>query len=332
MSRPRLTLVVLAAAVAAACWYWAPLFFGVNRYEVLPGQMWRSGQPTSEELAQLVDELDLRSVLNLRDEKDGKEWYESERRLVAERGLWWGTVTLSGRRPPSPDDLAALLDALADAPRPLLIHCHWGVERAGLASALAVLLEGGTLDEARDHFALRFGFYPSLSGSQLPEVLDDYEAWLAARGEPHTPDRLRHWVAADYVPSFYRARIEITSLPALRAGVETPLSLRVTNTSPRPWRHEAAVESGVHVMVRLARVGEGTPDEVFARSGYRDLTVPPGGHSEWDVVLPPVSHAGPYELTVELVDEKVAWFRKRGSPPLVRPVTVLPPGPAPDDG
>ena len=39
----------------------------------------------------------------------------------------------------------------------------------------------------------------------LDEFFDYYEAWLAAQGEPHTPDRFRHWVANDYCPGPFRA-------------------------------------------------------------------------------------------------------------------------------
>ena len=110
--------------------------------------------------------------------------------------------------------LQELVRLLNTARRPLLLHCEMGVERSGLASAVAVLLSGGNIAEARRQFGLTYGFVPLILHTDLLKVLDDYGHWLAVRRWAHTPERFRRWVENDYVPYFYRARLEPLDVPA----------------------------------------------------------------------------------------------------------------------
>src|SRR5690606_6151821 len=189
MRRFRLvSLALLALVTAGALAAPGPLhrfFFDENLMAVVPGGVYRSAQPSGSELDAFIDRLGLRSVLNLRGERGGSEWLAEERAVSRARGVEHYTVRLSAKDLPPAQRLREIVAILDGAPRPLLLHCQGGVERSGLVGAVAVLLEGGDLAAARAQFAPSKGFISWISRSELPRLLDRYEAWLAERGEGH---------------------------------------------------------------------------------------------------------------------------------------------------
>jgi protein tyrosine phosphatase (PTP) superfamily phosphohydrolase (DUF442 family) len=332
--RSRLLVASLAGAAAAALALPGPLrtfLFEENLHEVVPGRIYRSAQPSGAELAEMIDRLGLRSVLNLRGERGGKEWLREERRAAQERGVAHSTVRLNADRMPPAQRLREIVRVLDLAEQPLLFHCQGGVERSGLVGAVAVLLAGGDLDAARREFAASKGFVGFLARSDLPRVLDDYERWLAARGVPHAPDRFRAWVEADYAPDFYRARIDaVEPAPRLAPGREARLRFRVTNESLRPIPFRASHDRGVHLGAFLAAPAASTAEPLELRDGFRDLDLAPGDSAELELRLPPLERAGTWSLRVDLVDEQVKWFADMGSQPLALAVEVGADGRAPE--
>ncbi len=321
MSR-RLVWIALTVFVAGGVSLAAPtpvhrFFFDENLLEVVPGEIWRSAQPSGPEMDAFVSRLDLRSVLNLRGERGGSAWLAEERAVTEARGVELHTVRLSAKDMPPAQRLRQIVQVLDTAPRPLLFHCKGGVERSGLVGAVAVLLrDDGTLAQARAQFAPSKGFIQLLSGSELPLVLDDYERWLAALGEPHAPDRFRAWVAADYHPYFYRASIAPTGVLArLVPARENTLRFRVTNRSLRAIPFRATRDHGVHLGALLRSANGDDAEPLELRDGYLDLDLAPGASHEFELALPPLE-PGSFALEVDLVDEGVKWFRAMGSTPL----------------
>lgn len=329
MRRLRLALLALIAfATLGALAAPGPVnrfFFDENLIAIVPGGVYRSGQPSGPELDEFIDRLGLRTVLNLRGERGGSEWLAEEREISAAHGVEHHTVRLSAKNMPPSQRLREIVEILDSAPRPLLLHCQGGVERSGLIGAVAVLLEGGDLDAARAQFAPSKGFIAFISRSEVPRVIDQYEGWLAARGEPHTPDLFRAWVAGEYHPYFYRARIAPVGAPtALPAGREGALRVRVTNDSLETIPFRASRDRGVHVggMLRPAAGTAGDPIEL--RDGFVDLDLRPGESHEFELALPPLP-PGVWSLEVDLVDEHVKWFGAMGSEPLSLALEVAAP-------
>jgi protein tyrosine/serine phosphatase len=299
-------------------------FFDQNLMAVVPGEIYRSGQPSGREMDEFVSRLGLRSVLNLRGERGGSAWLVEERDVTEARGVEHHTVRLSAKNMPPSQRLREIVEILDTAPRPLLFHCQGGVERSGLVGAVAVLLDGGDLEAAREEFALSKGFVPLISRSEVPQVLDQYEAWLAATGATHAPDRFRAWVAEEYHPYFYRARIEPVGGPGpVVAGQPRTLRVRVTNESREPIRFRASRDHGVH-LGGLLRPAADTPGEpIELRDGFVDLDLAPGESHELELGLPPLA-PGAWSLDVDLVDEQVKWFHAMGSQPLSLALEVAP--------
>lgn len=326
----RLPLALLGIAALATAGLLAtpgPLhrfFFDENLMAVVPGQIYRSGQPSGAEMDEFVSRLGLRSVLNLRGERGGSAWLVEEREVTSQRGVEHHTVRLSAKNMPPAQRLREIVEILDTAPRPLLFHCQGGVERSGLVGAVAVLLDGGDLAAARAEFALSKGFVPWISRSEVPRVLDRYEAWLAATGATHSPDRFRAWVADEYHPYFYRARIEaLAPLATLPAGRPHALRVRVTNESLETIAFRATRDRGVHLGGLLRPAAGASGEAVELRDGFLDLDLAPGQSTDLELALPPLG-PGAWSLDVDLVDEQVKWFHAMGSRPLSLALEVVP--------
>ena len=282
---------------------------------VIPGEVYRSRQLAPEDLAAEARRLSLRSLLNLRGEREEERWYRDELALARRFGIAHYDLRLSAARLPSRQRFRELVEVLSSAPRPLLLHCSAGVDRSGLASGIAVLAAGGDLAAARHQLGPVEGL---LSRSVLPRVLDQYEGWLLARRAQATPEALRHFAAEGYVPAFYAASIALIGEPSTTlAGGPGELRVRVTNRSPETWRFTARGDSGVHLALRIRALDPGNAFQQELRGRTPDLEFPPQASIDLDAALPPLPAAGAYEIWVDLVDEAEAFFSDMGSEALV---------------
>lgn len=309
-------LTFALAAVVAAAGPMRSYVFERNLHEVVPGVIYRSAQPSGARLSEWIEELSLRTVLNLRGKKsqDDRRWLLDEIAAVERAGIDHVSIRMSSDDLPPAQTLRKLVHVIDTAERPLLLHCAAGAERSALASAVVVLLETGDLERARAEFALDKGFV-YLVNPRLPRLLDAYAAWLDEQGVASSPDRFRHWANHEYAPYFYRAKIEALDAPThVEPGSAQTLRFRVTNTSREAIEFQASRNTGVHLGARLLGADGRQIDEL--RSGYRDLTLPPGETTEIALEVPPVAVPGRYALRVDLVDEGVKWFESLGSPPL----------------
>ncbi len=138
-------------------WNQATFNFGV----VQPGQVYRSGQMPARALTETLRQYRIKTVLNLRGENLPEEWYQDELTATLAEGATHIDIAMSSCIWMSHDQLRALVQVLESAERPLLVHCAWGSERTGLASAFAELLRpGSTMADARQQLSLRFLFAP----------------------------------------------------------------------------------------------------------------------------------------------------------------------------
>jgi protein tyrosine phosphatase (PTP) superfamily phosphohydrolase (DUF442 family) len=312
----RYVLAGVALLAATGLWLFRePLFLG-NFHTVIPNEVYRSAQLSPEALEHRIRELSLRSVINLRTNEKTRSWFNSEQEVAKAHGVDLHLIRLSVFMPPR-GTLQQLVHLLDTARRPLLLHCERGVERSGIASAVAVLLSGGNIAEARKQFRLTYGFVPLICHADLIKVLDDYGQWLAVRGCPHTPERFRHWVENDYIPYFYRARLEPLDVPtSIIRGNGVLMRFRATNTSPQPWRFRSDPNWGVHLGAKVRLFEPNSREEFELRGGFRDLTVVPGESVVLEIGIPSTLKSGRYKFLVDLVDERVKWFSDMGSEPI----------------
>ncbi|CUX11577.1 Protein tyrosine/serine phosphatase [Agrobacterium genomosp. 13 str. CFBP 6927] len=129
-----------------------------NFHEVLAGQLYRSNQPSVEELVRYTKENGIRTVINLRGPNESKAWYQDEIRTARELGLNHIDFGMSASRELNMNEVNQLVAIMRDAPKPILIHCKAGADRTGLATALylsRIALLGEK--EAESQLSIRYG-------------------------------------------------------------------------------------------------------------------------------------------------------------------------------
>lgn len=102
---------------------------------VEPGRLYSSGQPTPEQLASVIKQYGIRTIVNLR--QPGGTGYVDDAPTAQEYGARVVSLPISSVEPLSDDHLATLRRTYED-PRnyPILVHCEHGVARTGVAVAL----------------------------------------------------------------------------------------------------------------------------------------------------------------------------------------------------
>jgi len=143
---------------------------------VTPGVLYRSGQLTPAQLADVVDRHGIRTVVNLRAENEyaRDDWYREEVATAERLGVAHVDLPMNAGFPPNDEVLRAWLDLLDDpAAQPLLVHCEHGVIRTGIMVGVYEVEKGGLA--AADALA-RFERF----GHEFPErVQERIDAWFA---------------------------------------------------------------------------------------------------------------------------------------------------------
>jgi protein tyrosine/serine phosphatase len=192
---------VLFAAVLVLLGHAGHVVLGGNFHEVVRGEVYRSAQLSPATLEAYIRARGIRTVINLRGENFDDDWYYNEKAACARAGAVFEDVGLWAYQPSPQGELVRLVDFLEHAQTPILVHCHTGADRAGLASVFALLLRTDTpLAQARGQLTLYFGHMRWGKAACHDRLLDHYERWLREVDKPHCAEMLRHWVRYVYRP------------------------------------------------------------------------------------------------------------------------------------
>lgn len=156
----RLLLAVVLAIVAVALFLGVQLHTG-NFHEVLPGELYRSAQPTGADIERYVKRYGIKTVLNLRGGNPLDAWYNEEIRASKALGVTQLDFRIKAARELTDEQITALIEVMRNAPKPMLIHCNAGADRSGLAAAFYLAAIHKTpLVEANRQLSLRYGHLP----------------------------------------------------------------------------------------------------------------------------------------------------------------------------
>lgn len=136
---------------------------GLRHYGVVAdGALYRCGQPTPQELADLIDRLSLRTVVSLRGTRDADDpdaWEQDERRLCEERGVEFVPIPCNHKNPPTRAQVDRFLTLCRDPnQRPVLVHCRLGQQRTLMFCALYRVHVDGVAPDAAEEEMDRLGF------------------------------------------------------------------------------------------------------------------------------------------------------------------------------
>ncbi len=139
-------------------------FDGLAHYGVVAeGVLYRCGQPTPDQLQDLIERLSLRTVVSLRGARgddDPDAWEQAERAVCEANNVAFVTIPCNHKNPPTDDQVQQFLALFDDEQRvPVMVHCRLGQQRTLLFCALyRVHRDGLEPDVAeREMDALGFG-------------------------------------------------------------------------------------------------------------------------------------------------------------------------------
>jgi protein tyrosine/serine phosphatase len=129
-----------------------------NFYEVVPGELYRSNQPTAAQIADYRRRYGIKTIINLRGRSEDAAWYRDEIATAASLGVKHIDFRMSARKQLTLAETGELLAILREVPKPLLIHCKSGSDRTGLASVIYLQQIANVNEEtAERQLSLRFG-------------------------------------------------------------------------------------------------------------------------------------------------------------------------------
>jgi len=178
--------------------------------------VYRSNHPGPRRLAR-YKRMGICAVLNLRGDDGYAPWLFEEEACRA-LGLDLRVAKIYARKPATRAEMIRLIDTMREMPRPFVLHCKSGADRAGLAAVLyAHVIDGQPLKEARRHLNWRYVHLKSTRTGIVDHILDMYET-RAAEG----PISLEEWIRTEY-----SARDAAISFARLR-GEPVPAKYRDT--------------------------------------------------------------------------------------------------------
>ena len=151
------TLLVLSVALSI---YVVDTIYHANFHVVVSGEVYRSGQMNAEQLARVIQNYGIKSVLNLRGTNTSL-WYRGEIETADKLGVRHYDFDLSANREVGQAQMDEIIRTLRAAPKPVLIHCKAGADRSGLVSALYCLaIKGQKPAEADRELSAWYGHVP----------------------------------------------------------------------------------------------------------------------------------------------------------------------------
>lgn len=162
-----------------------------NLSPVVPDKVYRCNHPTPARLRRMTARLGLRTLINLR----GKTQSGSDalsREAAGKIGLDFHDMAFESRGAPQRDRILRFHSIYASMRTPAIMHCKSGADRAGLASGLMVMFEGGTADDALRQLSWRFGHVKQARTG----ILDAF--FLRYRREAEGRKAFLDWVKEDY--------------------------------------------------------------------------------------------------------------------------------------
>lgn len=150
--------LVLGIAATAVGFYLVGIQLTGNFAAVLPGEVYRSNQPTAAAIASYAGRYGIRTIINLRGRHEKEAWYEAEVATTKRLGIGLIDFPMVADQRLDAEGAAKLVAILKDAPRPILIHCRSGADRTGLASVI-YLAKVAKVDEetAERQLSVRYG-------------------------------------------------------------------------------------------------------------------------------------------------------------------------------
>ena len=143
-----------------------------NQHIVANG-LWRSNQPDPLRISALA-KIGIKTIVNLRGPRDDGGW-QLEAEACSKTGITLLNFTSRSRAAPSKEMLYEAQNLFAAIEKPALIHCKSGADRAGIMSALYLLIvEGRPTREAMGQLSWKYGHVKAAKTGVLDAFFASY--------------------------------------------------------------------------------------------------------------------------------------------------------------
>lgn len=167
-----LALAIMSFVAASYAGY---LHGNGNFHIVVSDEAYRSAQLDEDALTHYIASYKIKSILNLQGPNMNAKWYVDELRLSSQVGIVHHDLSISANRMVSDEELSAIVNIMRKTPKPILIHCRSGADRAGLVAALyQYAIAGKAAQEASNQLSILYGHFPFLGNST---VMMDRSFW-----------------------------------------------------------------------------------------------------------------------------------------------------------
>ena len=147
-------------------------FYWHNQHLVADG-LWRSNQPGPMRIAALA-KTGIKTIVNLRGPRADGSW-QLEAEACAKAGITLLDFTARSRAAPSKEMLYDARDLFAALETPTLIHCKSGADRAGLMSALYLIIaKERPAREAMGQLAWKYGHVKAAKTGLIDAFFSSY--------------------------------------------------------------------------------------------------------------------------------------------------------------
>ena len=165
--------LLIGGGVGLCIWAWVALFqpnlFPKRFHTVQPGELYRAGKLTPAAVRTVVEERDIRTIVDLGAWTEGSREDRLAQRVADSLGVDRIRLNLHGDATGDPENYVRALKLVTDPTRqPVLLHCGAGTERTGCAIMLyRTIIQGEDADAAYDE-AQRIGHSPTRNDKMRP--------------------------------------------------------------------------------------------------------------------------------------------------------------------
>lgn len=166
------TASILTALVLLVIGFYSWISYSGNIHEVIPGTVIRSAQLNPQQLNQVLNRYRIRSIIDM---SPGNKLHNKELQFSRTHHIRHFDLGINVHGFCPPNQLLKLTQLIETAPKPLLVHCRQGIDRTGLASAIAAILYSGDLRTIKKQISYRYAdMWPTSVGIK---TITKYIAW-----------------------------------------------------------------------------------------------------------------------------------------------------------
>ena len=177
-----------------------------NNFHQVSDEVYRANQPSPSHLRSYKDR-GIKAVLNLRGFTQ-QSYALFEEDSCKNLGLDLISVPFSGSSAPQPEKLLEIIDLMDKIPKPFVLHCKSGADRAGLVSAMYLIVQKKlSVTEAKKQLSFKYLHLDFTKTGILDYILDVFSKRLKIENIDFL-DWIKQEYNAEILNSSFKSRIE----------------------------------------------------------------------------------------------------------------------------